>query len=691
MRAKLSPMRMGLSAPVVMLVPALMLACGGGDSPASSAVAGAAGLPARGGSEGGADASGRAGSEAAVAGNQRGGGGGDACNVGEEGCDCFPNKTCYGTLRCYSMLCVDAGDGAAGAGAEGPGGAGGHPGNAHAGALEARQGGAGGADIGTGRAGAPGVDGVGGAGPTTGGTGPATGGTGSATGGTGPATGGQSAGSRPVDVHGALHVEGAALVDSSGAPVRLQGISGYWTNWQTWHPEQNAAALRWLRDHWNVSVVRVAMGVGPEEGGYLEDPSSNQGAVEAAIAAAVDAGIYVIVDWHDHVAHTHASDAEAFFASIAETYGRLPNVLYETFNEPRDVASWADDVKPYHERIVATIRERDPDNVIILGSPSWSQDVDVAAADPVAGDNLMYTLHFYACTHQDEIRAKASTALGLGLPLFVTEWGATSAVEGEETWVCEVEAQRWHDWMNAHSISSLAWSLCEMDTEANCIVRPSTSDSGNWDTRLAGHGPFVRDKLQGYDYDCDNPRIIDTLEDGDNSVCASGGRNGAWFVVGDGTGTQSPSDNADIPTTLSSPRGKSKVAAHSSGTGFSDWGAVLGITLVEGDDHLEYFDATSFGGLRFHARGSGTVRVSITTGRTKPAPDGYCEEDACHHDFRASVVLDSDWVPNLLAFDGFESNVLGAMTAQDRKEILTIEFLATSENFDLWVDDLGFY
>jgi aryl-phospho-beta-D-glucosidase BglC (GH1 family) len=679
-------MRCALCAAVVVLASALMLACGGADHPTSSALAGAAGQRAEGGSSSAAETSGYGGSEdAAPGGNPAGGNARDDCTIGEEGCDCFPNKTCYGTLSCYSMLCVDAGNGAAGAGAESRGGAGGRPGDAHAGGLEAPQGSEGGADSRTESAGAPGT---GGAVTASGGAGGAV----TASGGqAGAATGGKDGGARPVDVHGRLRVEGTALVDASGAPVRLQGISGYWTNWQSWHPEQNAAALGWLRDRWNVSVVRVAMGVGPEEGGYLEDPGSNRGAVEAAIAAAVDAGIYVIVDWHDHVAHTHASEAEAFFASIAQTYGRLPNVLYETFNEPLDTASWADDVKPYHERIVAAIRERDPDNVIILGSPSWSQDVDVAAADPVEGDNLMYTLHFYACTHQEELRAKASAALSLGRPLFATEWGATSAVEGEETWVCEAEAQLWHDWMNAHSISSLAWSLCSMGTEANCIVRPSTSDSGNWDTRLAGHGPFVRDKLQGFDDDCDNPRIIDTLEDGDEAICPSGGRNGGWFVADDGTGTQTPSDNADIPVPLSSPRGQSAIAAHSSGTGFSDWGAVLGVTLVDGDGQLEYVDATSFGGLRFHARGSGTVLASITTGRTKPAPDGYCEPDACFHPFRASVVLGDNWVPNLLPFDGFESNVLGAMTAQDRREILTVEFLATSEDFDLWVDDLGFY
>jgi hypothetical protein len=355
------------------------------------------------------------------------------------------------------------------------------------------------------------------------------------------------------------------------------------------------------------------------------------------------------VDWHDHEAQDHTAQAKAFFTSIAETYGTLPNILYETYNEPLDTASWPDDVKPYHEEVVATIRDIDPDNVIILGSPNWSQDVDVAAEDPVEGSNLMYTLHFYACTHKEALRTKAQAARDLGLPIFVTEWGATSAIAGEETYICEVEAQLWHDWMNANSIGSLAWGLCDITTEANCMVRPGTSETGGWDGRLVHQGPFVRDKLQGYDYSCDNPRIIDTLEDKDSSICKTAGRNGQWFVASDETGTLQPFEYTKVPKTLSPQRGKSLTGAYLSGTGFTDWGALLGVTLVQGSSSLEYFDATGLSGIRFHARGSGTLTVEITTGSTTPTPDGHCNEDDCYHPFDFDVTLeDADWVPYVI-------------------------------------------
>ena len=38
----------------------------------------------------------------------------------------------------------------------------------------------------------------------------------------------------------------------------------------------------------------------------------------------------------------------------------------------------------------------DPDNLIPLGAPEWSQKVDLVAADPIIGyDNIAYTFHFY--------------------------------------------------------------------------------------------------------------------------------------------------------------------------------------------------------------------------------------------------------------------------------------------------------
>jgi endoglucanase len=303
----------------------------------------------------------------------------------------------------------------------------------------------------------------------------------------------------PVQRHGKLRVSGTDLVDQNGAVVQLKGPSSMWLNWETAGFAYNCRGIKYLRDGWNATVVRAAMGVEPA-GGYLTNPLAAKTAAKNVVSAAVAMGLYVIVDWHDHAAHNHRDQAIAFFQEMAETYRGVPNVLYEIYNEPTR-ASWATGIKPYHEAVVAEIRAREPDAVIILGTPNWSQYVDEAAADPVAGTNLMYTMHFYSCTHTAWLRERGDAALALGAPLFVTEWGATHSDGGTamNPGLCLEEAQVWHDWLNGHQISWAAWKLDDC-TDGSCFFRTGTSPSppaGGWpDSSLNGHGPFVRDRMR---------------------------------------------------------------------------------------------------------------------------------------------------------------------------------------------------
>ncbi|MEO8183220.1 MAG: glycoside hydrolase family 5 protein [Deltaproteobacteria bacterium] len=298
----------------------------------------------------------------------------------------------------------------------------------------------------------------------------------------------------PVGRFGQLRVEGSDLMDQAGNPVQLKGVSTMWLNW-----EQNyagsKAGLRWLRDNWGLRVVRAAMGVEPT-GAYLTSapPMINQ--VRTVVHNAIDLGVYVIIDWHDHTAELHQDDAVSFFAQMAEEFGAYPNVFYEIYNEPKQI-SWPQVLKPYHQAVSAAIRERDPDNVIIMGTPVWSQAVNLAADDPVPGTNLMYTVHFYSCTHRAQQRAQAQYAHDKGTAIFVTEWGATAADGGTNPagQVCTEEAQTWHDFMDSTGISWTAWKLDDCP-DLSCLFRPSAPLDGGWtDAWLHGHGPFVRDHM----------------------------------------------------------------------------------------------------------------------------------------------------------------------------------------------------
>ena len=243
-------------------------------------------------------------------------------------------------------------------------------------------------------------------------------------------------------------------------------------NYETKTFPESKPALQYARDHWKLSVIRAAMGV-DAQGGYLgtgTGTNANKAGmlakVNTIIQNAIDLGIYVIVDWHTSAAvttkgTTQTADASAFFIQIATQYGTTPNVIYETYNEPTGV-TWAQ-IKPYHEAVVVAIRAVDSDNLIVLGTPNWSQDVDLVAADPVVGTNLLYTLHFYACTHKQSLRDKAQKAISMGLPLFITEFGATPSDGGVtkngDNYVCEGETSTWFTWMAQNNVSGASWKL----------------------------------------------------------------------------------------------------------------------------------------------------------------------------------------------------------------------------------------
>jgi len=230
----------------------------------------------------------------------------------------------------------------------------------------------------------------------------------------------------PVQKYGQLKIFNGKVSDQNGNPVVLRGVSLFWSGYSEGAPFYNATTIKWLRDDWCVDVVRASMSV--ETGGstYINNPAAEMSKIKTVIDAAIANGIYVIVDFHSHNAENYKTQAKTFFTDIATTYGNQPNILYETFNEPIS-QSWSGTIKPYHNELIATIRAKDADNIIICGTRTYSQDVDEAANDPVTGTNIAYTLHYYANSHQGSLRQKATNALAKGVALFVTEYGTTNA------------------------------------------------------------------------------------------------------------------------------------------------------------------------------------------------------------------------------------------------------------------------
>lgn len=307
----------------------------------------------------------------------------------------------------------------------------------------------------------------------------------------------QDSGPTPVAEHGQLSISGPHITDQNGNITSLAGPSFFWSNtgWQQERFYTKGAVETFAKD-WNAGIIRVAMGA-QGNGSYLDDEDGNIDRVVTVVNAAIKNGLYVIVDWHSHQAEQDIEEAKLFFTAIAEAYGETPNLIYEIYNEPLDTTDWDTVVKPYAEDLIETIRAVDPDNLIIVGTQSWAQDVDKAADNPITDQsNIIYALHFYAASHKDDLRKRAQYAIDKGLPLIISEWG--SVTYNGDGHMDAKSTRKWMKFAKKNNLSHLNWSVSDKDETAS-MFKPGASSEGGWtDEDLTPSGLLVRDIMRNW-------------------------------------------------------------------------------------------------------------------------------------------------------------------------------------------------
>lgn len=294
---------------------------------------------------------------------------------------------------------------------------------------------------------------------------------------------------------GKLQVSGTKLTDESGNIIQLRGVS---THGISWFPDYvNYDAFATLRDDWGANVVRIAMY--PEEyNGYLSggDKAALKQIIDNGVNYATELGMYVIIDWHvlNYAPSRHTQEACDFFAEMASKYSGHDNVIYEICNEPVG-ADWNSDIKPYAETVIGTIRQFDDHALILVGTNTWSQDVDSVVGNTLDDGNVMYVAHFYAGTHKENIRNKISTALNAGVPVFISECSICDA-SGNGA-IDYASANEWLDFMNSNQLSFIAWSLSNK-AETSALISSGCSAKSGWsDGDLSETGRWFKSAISG--------------------------------------------------------------------------------------------------------------------------------------------------------------------------------------------------
>lgn len=330
---------------------------------------------------------------------------------------------------------------------------------------------------------------------------------------------------KPIVGTGSDNIRGVPPITTKGNQVlfggetgSIAGMSLFWSSHRAGYRFYTQGVVQKLANDWDAKLVRAAMGV--DEGvGYIDDPQANTNRVKTIVNEAIANDMYVIIDWHTHNAEDHAPNlAPTFFREMANTYGTNNHVIYEIYNEPDcprgiygercnfdNKTSWAE-IKAYAIPVIKAIREIDPDNLIIIGTPYYSQFVDEASEDPItAADfpgnpdyakNLAYTLHFYAATHKQELRNRAIVALRNGLPIFATEWGTVGALGNGD--VDRAETDRWMEFLYDNNISHANWSISDKDEGAS-ILKPRSNGENGWSQGdLTESGLYVKDRIKNW-------------------------------------------------------------------------------------------------------------------------------------------------------------------------------------------------
>lgn len=339
----------------------------------------------------------------------------------------------------------------------------------------------------------------------------------------------------PVSCYGQLQVSGNKIVGSNNptTPVQVKGISLGWNCFPESSPFFTATHVKAMVGI-GAEVIRVPMTGGPVQGGSGYYPNTGlENAYNNVIQAAIDEGVYVVIDWHSHLAEIgdEKNRAKSFFTAMAKKWGNYDNVIFEIYNEPlgKDAGTWNGqssnttwaDIKAYTEEVIPLIRAHS-DNLILVGTRNYSQCLEEATNSPLGKEderNLAYVFHFYAGTHKSGVNApdpngqwndlttRIQAAMNKGKAVFVSEWGTVGASgAGAHD---AASSNTWMSLLDQHKISSCAWQWAGKD-EGSAFFQQGgcsgcTPNAANWSVEqlsnknnMNASGKYLYDQLASH-------------------------------------------------------------------------------------------------------------------------------------------------------------------------------------------------
>lgn len=203
----------------------------------------------------------------------------------------------------------------------------------------------------------------------------------------------------------------------------------------------------------------------------------------------------------------------------------------------------------------------------------------------------------------------------------------------------------------------------------------------------------------------DTLALLSDFETGKAEVLPNAGRDGSWFLYSDGTGTQTPVKVPNTPLVAEAGGAcGSAYAFHTTGTGFTVWGAGIGTDFAPktGTARTPY-DLSQYSGIALRAKAAATTPLRISISDTNTAPEGMVCVDTtdatnaarCGDYFGAEVTLGAEFQDFTVKFADMKQRGWGlpVATGLDKTKAFTVRMQVKGSaqapaTFDLWFDDV---
>jgi hypothetical protein len=188
--------------------------------------------------------------------------------------------------------------------------------------------------------------------------------------------------------------------------------------------------------------------------------------------------------------------------------------------------------------------------------------------------------------------------------------------------------------------------------------------------------------------------LIDDFEDGDARIFKAFERDGFWFTAGDNTAGSTVSPSGSFAPELLPPAESAKdnrYAAHFKAAGQTQWGALLGTALNWTQKGLKCpINLAGFAGLRFRAKGPGSVRVALAVPEVTPKDGGGTCTEGCYDNHGKLFLLTESWETYDMRWEKMAQAGWGTDARFTPERIVSLTFSGAVKDLPLefWLDDI---